>query len=165
MSIKIKWETAENMMNIVAFTACQSFIENNAEIDLEAIQDFARSTFEDYCKVMGITDVEEPEEEEEDFDNDFDNDFDDFDDVDFDDDDDDEEEEYDGEDEMESIIYRIGNHRGISEEDAHLLVSCVAKNIKEEFDFLSDKLTYLLIKGETLRIAREWGIEVVDTNK
>ena len=162
MGIKIKWETAENMMSIVAFTACQSFIENNVEIDLEAIQNFARSTFEDYCKVMGITEVEEPEEEDEDFDDDdFEDDFDDFDDDDFDDDDDEEDDE-DGEAEMESIIYPIDGHRGISEDDAHLLVACVAKSIKEEFDFLSDKLTYLLIKGETLRIAKEWGIEVVD---
>lgn len=145
MGIKIKWETAENMMNIVAFVACQSYAEHETELDLDAVQNFARSTFEDYCRVMGITEVEDPEDEDED--EDFD---------------DDEEDEEDGEAEMESIIYPIGGHRGISEEDAHLLVECVAKNIREEFSSLPDDIVALLIKSETLRIAKEWDIEVVD---
>ena len=108
MGTKIKWETAENMMNIVAFTACQSFIENDEEIDLEAIQDFARSTFKDYCEAMGITDVEEPEDEDEDKDeDDFDSDFD-FEDEDENEDEDEDEDADEDEDEDEdTTVYSL----------------------------------------------------------
>ena len=102
MSTKIKWETAENMMNIVAFTACQSFIENDEEIDLEAIQDFARSTFKDYCDAMGITEVEEPEDEDEDEDeDDFDFDFD------FDEDEDEDEENENEDEDEDTTVYSL----------------------------------------------------------
>lgn len=144
MGTKIKWETAENMMNIVAFTACQSFIENGKEIDLEAIQDFARSTFEKYCKAMGITEVEEPEDfDEDDFDFDFD----------------------DEDEDMESIIYDVDGHRGISSADARLLMQCVAKTISERFSGLPEDILTVFIQTETMRIANIYGIEVVDTSE
>ena len=148
MGIKIKWETAENMMNIVAFTACQSFIENDEEIDLEAIQQFARNTFEEYCKAMGITEVEEPEDFDED---DFD--------FDFDDEEDDEDED------MESIIYDVDGHRGISSADARLLMRCVAKTLSEKFPGLPEDILTVFIQTETMRIANAYGIEVVDTSE
>ena len=142
MGTKIKWETAENMMNIVAFTACQGFIKNDEEFDLEAIQNFARSTFEEYCKAMGITEVEEPEDFDED-------------DFDFDDEDED----------MESIIYDVDGHRGISSADARLLMQCVAKTISERFSGLPEDILTVFIQTETMRIANAYGIEVVDTSE
>ena len=63
----IKWETAEHMMSIVAFTVAQSMAKTGAEPDLDGIADFARGVFQDYCDTVGITDVEEPEESENDF--------------------------------------------------------------------------------------------------
>lgn len=151
MGTKIKWETAENMMNIVAFTACQSFIENGKEIDLEAIQDFARSTFEKYCKAMGITEVDEPEEVDAfgvpvDYDSDFD-------------------EDKDKEEDMESIIYDVDGHRGISSADARLLMQCVAKTISEKFSGLPEDILTVFIQTEIMRIANAYGIEVVDTSE
>ena len=62
----IKWETADHMMNIVAFTVAQSMAKTGAKLDSEAIADFARGIFKDYCDTVGITDVEEPEDENED---------------------------------------------------------------------------------------------------
>ena len=61
----IKWETADHMMNIVAFTVAKSMAKIGAKLDSEAIADFARSIFKDYCDTVGITDVEEPEDENE----------------------------------------------------------------------------------------------------
>jgi len=63
----IKWETAEHMMNIVAFTVAQSMAKTGTKLDTEAVADFARGIFQDYCDTVGITDVEEPEESENDF--------------------------------------------------------------------------------------------------
>jgi hypothetical protein len=142
MGIKIKWETAENMMNIVAFTACQSFIDNDEELDLEAIQQFARDTFEEYCEAMGITEVEEPEEED-DWGDEFD-------------------EEVEDEDEMESIIYDCDGHRSISEDDAHLMVQCVVKTLRAQMPCVPEEVLSIMVQIETLRIAEEWGIEGVD---
>ena len=135
MATTIKWETAENMMNIVAFSACKACAVRKENIDIEAIQQYARKIFEEYCEAMDITDVEEPEVEVE---------------------------EKDGEDEMESIIYDVDGHRGVSEDDAFLLVSCVAKVFHEKFPFLPDSILSALIENESLRIAKSYGIEMVD---
>jgi len=59
----IKWETADNMMNIAAFIATRACSKQGAQIDLEAIGKFARDTFQEYCDIVGITEVEYPEEE------------------------------------------------------------------------------------------------------
>ena len=65
----IKWETACYMMNIVAFVAMRSHTEQGEQIDIEAIEEFARNMFQEYCDTVGITEVEEPNEENsEDFD-------------------------------------------------------------------------------------------------
>ena len=68
----IKWETANYMMNIVAFVAMRAHTEQGEQIDIEAIEEFARNIFQEYCDMVGITEVEEPEEENsEDFDEDY----------------------------------------------------------------------------------------------
>ena len=68
----IKWETANYMMNIVAFVAMRAHTEQGEQIDIEAIEEFARNMFQEYCDMVGITEVEEPEEENsEDFDEDY----------------------------------------------------------------------------------------------
>ena len=65
----IKWETADNMMNIVAFVAMRAGIEQGEQVNLEGIKEFARDMFQEYCEVVGITEVEDPDEENvEDFD-------------------------------------------------------------------------------------------------
>ena len=93
----IKWETADNMMNIVAFVAMRTGIEQGEQVDLEAIKEFARDMFQEYCDMVGITEVEDPEEENsEDFDEDyFEDSEEDFDEDYFDSDDDDEEDDDD----------------------------------------------------------------------
>ena len=136
MATTIKWETAENMMNIVAFSACKVYAESASDINLEAIQQYAREIFEEYCEAMGITGVEEPEEEEE--------------------------EEVTGEDEMESIIYDVGGERGISASDARLLMRCVGKTIYTKHPFLSADALNALMQVETKKIADDYGIKVVD---
>lgn len=50
--------TANRLMDIVAFTAVQSAIELGEEIDVEAIEEFARDMFTRYCEAEGITEVE-----------------------------------------------------------------------------------------------------------
>jgi len=86
------------------------------------------------------------------------------DDYDEDDDDFDEEEEDDDEEEdMESIIYDCDGHRGISADDARLLMKCVAEAMRKKYGgAMPEEMIDFLIKTETLRIAEEWGIEVVD---
>ena len=133
MATTIKWETAENMMNIVAFSACKACAVRKENIDIEAIQQYARKIFEEYCEAMDITDVEEPEVEEE-----------------------------DGEDEMESIIYDVGGERGISASDARLLMRCVGKTIYAKHPFLSADALNALMQVETKKIADDYGIKVVD---
>lgn len=75
----IKWETADNMMGIVSFTAMRAAIDHGEEPNIEGITEFARDMFEKYCKAVGITEIEAPEDENED-------------EYDFDDDDEDDEE-------------------------------------------------------------------------
>ena len=81
-------------------------------------------------------------------------------DEDFDDEEDEEEEE-----EMESIIYDCDGQRGISASDARLLMQCVAKNIIHQFGYLPEEVITILIQNETMRIASEWNIEVVDVSE
>jgi len=140
MATTIKWETAENMMNIVAFSACKACANANDDIDIDVIQQYARKIFEEYCEAMDITDVEEPEEEKEE----------------------EEEEEITGEDEMESIIYDVGGERGISASDARLLMRCVGKTIYAKHPFLSAGALNALMQIETKRIADDYGIKSVD---
>jgi len=78
---------------------------------------------------------------------------------------DDEEDEEDEEEEMESIIYDCDGQRGISASDARLLMQCVAENITRKFGFLPEELVTILIQNETMRIASEWNIEVVDVSE
>ena len=91
-------------------------------------------------------------DEDEDFDED------DFD-FDFDDEEDDEDED------MESIIYDVDGHRGISSVDARLLMRCVAKTLSEKFPGLPEDILTVFIQTETMRIANAYGIEVVDTSE
>lgn len=55
----ISKDTAERLMGIVAFTAIRSSVEFGEEIDVEAIENFARDMFTRYCEVEGITEVED----------------------------------------------------------------------------------------------------------
>lgn len=55
----ISMNTADHMMDIVAFSAIQSAIELGEEIDLDAIEEFARDMFTRYCEAEGITEVED----------------------------------------------------------------------------------------------------------
>ena len=73
-----------------------------------------------------------------------------------------EEEEEDGETEMESLIYDVDGQRGIAQYNALLLVQCVTKTMKEKFSGLPDDILQVFIESETLRIAKAYGIEVVD---
>ena len=75
------------------------------------------------------------------------------------------EEDEEEEEEMESIIYDCDGQRGISASDARLLMQCVAKNISRQFGFLPEELVTILIQNETMRIASEWNIEVVDVSE
>ena len=84
----------------------------------------------------------------------------DFDEDDFDFDFDDEEDE-----DMESIIYDVDGHRDISSADARLLMQCVAKTISEKFSGLPEDILRVFIQTETVRIAKVYGIEVVDTSE
>lgn len=75
----------------------------------------------------------------------------------------DEDEDDDDEEDMESIIYDCGGHRGISADDARLLMKCVTKVMRKQYGgAIPEEMIDFLIKTETLRIAEEWGIEVVD---
>lgn len=148
MKMKIELTTDE-MMNVIDAVMDEAIdrgydpIEDENQFnDLIAVVDAALSA-------MGIEYDVVDDDEEEDFSLDED-------DFDFDDDDDDEEE-------MESIIYDCDGHRGISASDAHLLMQCVADVMHNQFGYLPDEVVEILIKNETLRIAEEWGIEVVDT--
>lgn len=95
----IKWETAENMMNIVAFVAMKTSIENGEQIDIETIQGFARNMFQEYCDAVGITEVEDPEEENSE-------DFEDAEDC-SDSDDEDEDEELPSDEEVMNLIMQV----------------------------------------------------------
>ena len=57
--MSISMDTANRLMSIVAFTAIQSAIELGEDLDLEAIEEFARDMFTRYCEVEGITEVED----------------------------------------------------------------------------------------------------------
>lgn len=55
----ISMDTANRLMDIVAFTAIQSATEFGEEVDVEAIEEFARDMFTRYCEAEGITEVED----------------------------------------------------------------------------------------------------------
>ena len=57
--MSISMDTANRLMDIVAFAAIQSAIELGEDFDLEAIEDFARNMFTRYCEAEGITEVED----------------------------------------------------------------------------------------------------------
>lgn len=59
----IKWETANHMMNIIAFAAMKNSIEHEEQIDIESIKKFALYMFQEYCDTVGITEVDDPDEE------------------------------------------------------------------------------------------------------
>ena len=80
-------------------------------------------------------------------------------------DDDDEEDEDDEEEDMDSIIYDVDGHRGISSADARLLMQCVAKTMSKKFSGLPEDILTIFIQTETMRIADVYGIEVVDTSE
>lgn len=73
--------------------------------------------------------------------------------------------EEDEEEEMESIIYDCDGRRGISASDARLLMRCVADVMHNQFGYLPDEVIDILIQNETMRIASEWNIEVVDMDE
>lgn len=70
----IKWETADEMMNILCFAIITTAIEENEPITIDEAVTFAQSMFQKYCDTFGITEVEDPEEDtdEEDADEDSD---------------------------------------------------------------------------------------------
>ena len=74
-------------------------------------------------------------------------------------------EEEEEDEDMESIIYDVDGRRGISARDAKLLVACVAKVFRSNYDFLPDKVLASLIQNEVLRISDAWGIEMVDMSE
>lgn len=55
----ISMDTANRLMDIVAFSAIQSATELGEAIDVDAIEEFARDMFMRYCEAEGITDVED----------------------------------------------------------------------------------------------------------
>ena len=55
----ISMDTANRLMDIVAFTAVQSALEFGEEVDVEAIEEFARDMFTRYCEAEGLTEVED----------------------------------------------------------------------------------------------------------
>lgn len=73
-----------------------------------------------------------------------------------------EDEPEDDEEEIESIIYDCDGKRGISADDARLLIACVTKTFKEKCPVVSDEVLEILVTVECLRIAEAYGIEVVD---
>lgn len=78
------------------------------------------------------------------------------------DDEDEDDEDEDEDEDMDSIIYDCDGQCGISADDARLLMKCVAKVMRKQFGYLPDEIVKILAERETLRIAEEWGIEVVD---
>lgn len=71
----IKWETADEMMNVLCFAAITAAIEENEPITIDEAVTFAKSTFKKYCDTFGITEVEDPEEDTDEEDADEDPDF------------------------------------------------------------------------------------------
>lgn len=61
----ISESTANYMMDIVAYTVIQSYIQRGVEPDIDGIEQFTRKMFLEYCEIEGITDVEEDNHEEE----------------------------------------------------------------------------------------------------
>lgn len=59
----IKWETADHMMNVLAFAYATSAAGANLPVDTNEAVEFATEMFEKYCETFGITDVEEEEDE------------------------------------------------------------------------------------------------------
>jgi hypothetical protein len=62
----IKWETADNMMSIVAFVVMKAKIEHGEQVDIETIKEFAFDMFQEYCDTVGITEVEDADDEKAD---------------------------------------------------------------------------------------------------
>lgn len=59
----IKWETADQMMNVLAFAFAVSAKKANLPIDMNEALEFAQEMFGKYCEAYGITDVEMEEDE------------------------------------------------------------------------------------------------------
>ena len=55
----IKWETADHMMNVLAFSVLTSAADTNTPIGVDEAIKFAQEMFERYCNTFGITNVEE----------------------------------------------------------------------------------------------------------
>lgn len=75
------------------------------------------------------------------------------------------EEEDEDEDEMESIIFEVEGRRVISGNDAILLMSCVAKNIGEQYDILPDDIVDDIVQEEFMRITDAYGIDGVNVSE
>lgn len=58
----IKWETADQMMNVLAFAYAVSAAGANLPVDANEAIEFAQEMFRKYCEAVGITDVEMEEE-------------------------------------------------------------------------------------------------------
>lgn len=71
----IKWETADEMMNVLCFAAITAAVEENEPITIDEAVTFAQSMFQKYCDTFGITEVEDPEEDTDEEDTDEDPDF------------------------------------------------------------------------------------------
>ena len=59
----IKWETADQMMNVLAFAYATSAAGVNIPIDTNEAIEFAQEMFVKYCEAVGITDVEMEEDD------------------------------------------------------------------------------------------------------
>lgn len=59
----IKWETADHMMNVLAFAFAVSATRANIPVDMDEALEFAQEMFKKYCEAYGITDVEMEEDE------------------------------------------------------------------------------------------------------
>ena len=135
----------DELLNVIE----QSANDNGFEIEsIGDVLDLVK-VVADALKYMGI-EVHVKWVDDEDEDDDFDFDF------------EEDEDEDDEEEDMESIIYDIDGHRGISADDARLLMQCVARVMQKQFGYLPDEVIEILIQQETLRIATEWNIEGVD---
>lgn len=71
----VKWETADEMMNVLCFAVITAAIEENEPITIDEAVTFAKSMFQKYCDTFGITEVEDLEEDTDEEDADEDPDF------------------------------------------------------------------------------------------
>jgi len=75
------------------------------------------------------------------------------------------EDEDEDEDEMESIIFEVEGRRVISGNDAILLMSCIVKNIREQYDILPDDIVDDIVRDEFMRITDAYGIDGVNVSE